>query len=49
MVAQLTNSICGCDGIGIRVGLRSQILWVRVPPSAPVLMEWSHNGIGADC
>ena len=23
------------DGIGIRTGLRSQVLWVRVPPRAP--------------
>ena len=30
-----TASICLGDGIGIRVGLRSQILRVRVSPGAP--------------
>jgi len=28
------------DGIGIRVGLRSQILRVRVPPEAPNKEAW---------
>ena len=32
------------DGIGIRVGLRSQILWVRVPPWAPVLQTKKRVG-----
>ena len=29
------TKFCGCDGIGIRIGLRSQVLRVRVSPSAP--------------
>lgn len=34
---QLYSSVLQCpgDGIGIRVGFRYQILWVRVPPRAP--------------
>ena len=31
--------LCPGDGIGIRVGLRSQILRVRVSPWAPYLKE----------
>ena len=26
---------CGCDGIGIHIGLKIRVLRVRVPPSAP--------------
>jgi hypothetical protein len=36
-------SYCPGDGIGIRVGLRSQILRVRVSPGAPydrILVSW---------
>lgn len=29
------------DGIGIRTGLRGQVLWVRVPPGAPDLSTQS--------
>ena len=28
----LPNSISACDGIGIRARLRTEILWVRIPP-----------------
>ena len=35
MITTVPVIICPGDGIGIRTGLRSQVLWVRVPPGAP--------------
>ena len=33
--------ISGCDGIGIRIGLRNQVLGVRISPSAPIMTrQW---------
>ena len=32
--------ICPGDGTGIRVGLRSQILRVRISPGAPVMVRY---------
>ena len=35
---------CGCDGIGIHIGLKIRVMRVRIPPSVPNNSPWS-NGL----